>query len=574
MHSKKLLIWGAGKIGRGFIADLFNAGGYEITFVDADKEMIKALNNNKAYTVLKYKNAVDKVETKITNYKALHLDEKSKIYAELMETQLMAIAVFPGAFENIAQTLTAAIEKRIESKIFEPLDIILCANILNSSKRFSDILLKKLNTEQQEYFKKYIGLIDSLVIRMAVEPEEDMVKNDPLIVLTNGYPELTIDKDGFKGNPIEFEGIVLTQNIEAEEMRKMYTYNMVHALYAYLGFQKNYEYVIDCTKDLGLQSHAMGALEEIGEALIKEYGFSPDNMKVWNSNVIENMANPILMDKVSRIGSDPIRKLKKDDRLTGPALLCKKNGIMPFFITKAIAFAFLFRDKDDAASKKVNEFANYYGIKEAAKKYCGLEKEPELLQLISQHYEKAVNNPVQIEENIEKINLMKKAYKLGFMNEKVFMGCAQCTLLSMFELTNKFNDSNDLLFQSASGLSGGMALSGDGVCGGYSGGVMYMGSLVGRRLKEMKENGDKKAQYISYLTAQKLQEKFKNTYDSVICSDIHEEIFGKSYCLRTKAIREEFEEAGAHTDKCTTVIGYVCAWIAEILYDQEKEAGL
>jgi hypothetical protein len=32
-------------------------------------------------------------------------------------------------------------------------------------------------------------------------------------------------------------------------------------------------------------------------------------------------------------------------------------------------------------------------------------------------------------------------------------------------------------------------------------------------------------------------------------------------------VREDFESAGAHTTKCTSVVGTASAYIAEILYD-------
>jgi hypothetical protein len=129
-----------------------------------------------------------------------------------------------------------------------------------------------------------------------------------------------------------------------------------------------------------------------------------------------------------------------------------------------------------------------------------------------------------------------------------------------------FGRKNNTLFQSASALAAGMALSGDGACGGYSGGIMYMGSIVGRRLEHL-DDGDKEAKNASYRMAQMLRDRFMDTFGSVICADVHQAIFGRSFCLRTTAVKEEFEAAGAHTTKCTAVIGTVCAWLAEIIYD-------
>lgn len=557
----KIIIWGAGKIGRGFIADLFYSSGYRVVFVDESKQLINALNKEGKYTVLRYRSDTDKESAIVSGYTALHTSQKQEISSEVLSCRYMAIALFPGAFEQMASEFACLVKHRIESGVDEPLDTIVCANIPEPSRKFKEYLLPLLNREEKVYFKKYIGLIDSLVIRMAVQPTKEMTDEDPLVVLTNGYEELTLDETAFKGTKLSFSGIVLTKNIHAEEVRKMFTYNMVHALYAFLGYQKGYEYIEQCTKDEEIQRIAKGALDEVAQALIKQFSFTDVDMRKWNARVLSNMANPILKDKISRVGGDPIRKLKKGDRLTGSAILCKDNGVMPYFITKAIANAFLFDNMADNNAVIASEYAVYYGVKPAAVKYCGLEKEPELLHMIETHYK---NTKLRLPEDFDKAVLMKKAYGMGFEFEKVYKGCAQCTLLAFFELVG---NEDEALFQSASGFSGGMAISGDGVCGGYSGGIMAMGSIVGRRLKHMKEHGDKQAQYKSYVMAQELRDRFIQTYGSVVCSDIHIDIFGKSYCLRTKAVRSEFEEDGAHLNKCTNVVGMASAWLAEILYN-------
>jgi len=84
-----------------------------------------------------------------------------------------------------------------------------------------------------------------------------------------------------------------------------------------------------------------------------------------------------------------------------------------------------------------------------------------------------------------------------------------------------------------------------------------------------KTGGDKDAQYKAYDMAMKLRDRFIETYGSVVCKDIHNKIFGRSYILQTKEIRDEFEEAGGHLDKCTAVIGMSAMWVAEILMAED-----
>jgi mannitol-1-phosphate 5-dehydrogenase len=564
-QNKEILIWGAGKIGRGFIADLFYKAGYHLIFVDVDKELINNLKSKGKYTIINLPGIEEKEEIIIKNYEALHADDdREKIAEKLMECSLMSISVYPASFEQTAKKIAYIIEQRALRSVDSPLDIIVCANIFNPSAKIRELLESFLSETGKQYLYERVGLIDSLVMRMGVEPTLEMKQKDPLVVLTNGYPELTIARGDFKGKPPEFKGIVLTDNIASEEIRKMYTYNMIHAVYSYFGKIKNYEYIIECTKDDEIQNMAVEALNEVSDALHKEYGFTKDDMDGWNKRVLKNMANPILMDRIDRIGADPVRKLKKQDRLVGPALMCMRNGKMPYYLSKAIACAFLFYNPEDQASIEIKQYLENHNIKEAIKKYCQLEKEVELIQMIAEHYGKVLEGH-ELKEDINRVNVIKKAYELGFKYEKIYKGCAQCTIAAFFELTG---NSDNMLFQCASGLSGGIAITGDGSCGGYTGGVIYMGSYIGRRLDRVAIDGDKINQYKSYEMAQKLHDKFIETYGSVTCADIHKCIFGKSYCLRTKEVRDKFELAGAHKDKCTTVIATACSWIAQILMDE------
>ena len=161
--------------------------------------------------------------------------------------------------------------------------------------------------------------------------------------------------------------------------------------------------------------------------------------------------------------------------------------------------------------------------------------------------------------------LLRRAYEIGFRSEKRYRGCAQGLLGALFEVTGL---RNDLLFQAATGLSGGIGLCGDGACGGYTGGVMFLSWLRGRSLERIPIDGDKENQYFAYDCAQRLHDRFLACYGSPICRDIHEGMFGgEHFILRTKARRDEFETAGAHTVTCTTVVGLACAWVVEIMLD-------
>nr|HMM19029.1 mannitol-1-phosphate 5-dehydrogenase [Petrimonas sp.] len=52
MEKKSILIFGAGKIGRSFIGQLFGLSGYEVVFSDIDVELVALLNLKKSYNIV------------------------------------------------------------------------------------------------------------------------------------------------------------------------------------------------------------------------------------------------------------------------------------------------------------------------------------------------------------------------------------------------------------------------------------------------------------------------------------------------------------------------------------------
>jgi hypothetical protein len=69
-----------------------------------------------------------------------------------------------------------------------------------------------------------------------------------------------------------------------------------------------------------------------------------------------------------------------------------------------------------------------------------------------------------------------------------------------------------------------------------------------------------------------LRDRFINEYGTIFCGAIHGKIFGRSFDLWNPEEKDKFEEAGAHADKCTTVVAQASAWATEIIL-QEIEKG-
>ena len=166
-----------------------------------------------------------------------------------------------------------------------------------------------------------------------------------------------------------------------------------------------------------------------------------------------------------------------------------------------------------------------------------------------------------------KEDMRKKAYDKGFEYEKTYMGCSQCILAAIQDL---FEVRNDDVFRAVSGLAGGIGSCGDGACGAYTGGVIALSQLFGRT-RENFLDPNRTRKRASDL-AKRLHDQFIAEYGTIICRDIQQKIFGRPFYLRDADDFKKFEEAGAHEEKCPSVVGNSARWVAEILMEEEEKA--
>lgn len=166
---------------------------------------------------------------------------------------------------------------------------------------------------------------------------------------------------------------------------------------------------------------------------------------------------------------------------------------------------------------------------------------------------------------MEKSNkeILKKAYELGFQYEREYRGCCQCALAA---IQDTLGMENEAVFKAGTGLAAGVCGTGTGACGGLTGGIMMISSKIGRERKNFKD-----AEGIRFKTrelALKLYHKFVEEYGSSNCCEIQQKLFGRSYNLLDPAEYEAFDKAGAHIDKCPSVVGNAAKWTVEILLEQ------
>jgi mannitol-1-phosphate 5-dehydrogenase len=383
MGRPEIVIFGAGRIGRGFVADLFHTAGYNLTLVDQSVDLVGALNAAGRYTVVKAEDETHRRDDVIGRYRALATADVEEVAVALARADMAALAVFPQHFEPAACQMAEGLLRRRAEHPGVPLDILLCANQSHASAQFRAPLLAALPEDAHEWAATRVGLVETLVMRMVADPPAELRARDPLLLWTNGFTEFPADRAGFRGAPPVVPGLRLVDDMRAEEARKLYTYNMCHAALAYLGAQRGHTLTVAALHDPMVFADAAGALTEVAAALTAEYGFAPEEMAAWNARVLRQTDNPTLGDTVARHGADPRRKLRRSDRLIGPALLARQHGVPIPCLTRAIAAAFRYDNPEDAGAVYAQEQVRKEGLREAVRAVCELQPgEEDLLEQI------------------------------------------------------------------------------------------------------------------------------------------------------------------------------------------------
>ena len=159
--------------------------------------------------------------------------------------------------------------------------------------------------------------------------------------------------------------------------------------------------------------------------------------------------------------------------------------------------------------------------------------------------------------------MLKKAYDLGFAYERDFGGCGQCVIAAIQDTLGKRNVA---VFKAGTALAGGVAISSVGTCGAVVGSVMMLSSLLGR---ERNNFNDPKGGLKAFALAKELCKRFFAEYGGINCPDVQKKLYGKSFKLSEPGVFKAFLEAGGHTFGCTSVCGNAAKWTIELLLDQK-----
>jgi mannitol-1-phosphate 5-dehydrogenase len=341
----RLLQWGAGNIGRGFIGQIFARNGYEVIFIDINTPLVESLNRAGEYRLIELSSDGEK-EIRVGNISAIDGRDEESICRAVAHTDYLATSVGQAVLPKIAPSLARAISYRYNIDPHRPLDIIIAENVSRGGELMASLLRPHLPPDFP--MDSYLGFVETSLGKMV--PIQSGA--DPLRVYAEPFNTLILDLRGFKGAVPEAPEIRAVEPIEAYVAEKLYIHNLGHASAAYFGqqFDQSLQFIWQVMELPRLREKVKAAMEEAGAALRAEFPelFTVREIDDHIDDLLYRFGNRALGDTIYRVGRDLKRKLHREDRLMGAILLAERHKLPWDHIGRAWLAALEFRGRDEA----------------------------------------------------------------------------------------------------------------------------------------------------------------------------------------------------------------------------------
>ena len=373
---KEILIWGAGREGRGFLADIF--GMWDVAFVDKNREVVRALQQREKFSIVKYLPGGTETTT-ISGFRA-GMEDGDFCRQACENADVIAVCVFPKDLPEVADRLARNLKPRLERPPVKKLAVLMCLNQAGSDEKMRELLRKRMTEQESSRFREAVCIADTIVRRICVSGD------GPLDIRTNGFPRLLCQSSAGEFCA-DIEGVELSDRLDVMKTVKLYTYNLVHACYSYGGYRKGYRCLIESHRDSELRGLAERALGQSIAALKKAYGFSDRFFEQYTGELWAYAVVEALPDEITRVAADPVRKLSRWERIAGPALLCEQEGLPFDAIAEVAVLALLYREPADEAAAELQRRIGACGLEKTVQTVCGVELGNPLIAAVCRRYE-------------------------------------------------------------------------------------------------------------------------------------------------------------------------------------------
>lgn len=360
----KTVIFGAGKIGCGLAGQLLRDSGHEVVFVARNPVITEHLNRVGRYRVRLVGNG-ELREVLVDGVRAVCSGSPGLVAKEIADADLIITSVGCDNLKDISGLIAAGIKLRSA-----PLNILAFENSGSAGPLLRGFVGRHL---PEDFSLESYGFAGVLISRAVTQRTGDVKSDEPLVFTGDPYTRFIVDGAGVCGKLPQIEGMLVTDNYDAWLQKKLCMFSSAHATAAYLGHLKGYKYIHTAIRDPQIRASVLAVIKEGQQGLEARYGKELAGDESDCREVLDRISNAQLCDPISRVGREPGRKLRGDDRLVGTARLAEEAGVEPKTLGLAVAAALFFNNFKDASAFEVHHYVSTEGGAATIQKLCGVD---------------------------------------------------------------------------------------------------------------------------------------------------------------------------------------------------------
>ncbi len=339
MSTKTAVHFGAGNIGRGFVAQFLHESGYRVIFADVNDAIIAELQAAESYRV--HEVGEESRSSVVDDFRAINSrTHEAEVVAAIAAADIVTTAVGARILKFVAPVIAKGLDARPRDAA--KLTVIACENALGGT----DILA--------EHVRRHAPAHNAVFANCAIDrivPEQD----GGLDVTIESFFEWVVDRTPFRGEHPELYGVTWVDDLAPFIERKLFTVNAAHAAAAYHGIDRGWVSIRDALATPELQAEVRAVLAETKSLLVAKHEFDADEQQAYIDKTLVRISNPHLPDTCERVGRNPMRKLSRNERFIGPAAQLAERGMPAWDLLNAVGAALRFDVPGDEESVELQE---------------------------------------------------------------------------------------------------------------------------------------------------------------------------------------------------------------------------
>jgi mannitol-1-phosphate 5-dehydrogenase len=370
----RAVIVGAGKVGCGFLVPLLRAARWETVLVTRTPERARRIRSARGFDVRITRGPVERID----DVRAVPIGSTAFDDA-VRKTDLVLTAVGVENLAALGRSLTRALAGRGPNA---PLNVLVienqdCAPALAAAVRDSaaglDDRLPRVG---------FAGAVADVVVARGSWSEPGRPE-----FLRDEARRVLVDRSRLVTPLPPLPGVRAAEDYTARLREKLFVFNAGHALCAYLGALRRHESVDEAVRDPFLRPLVAGCLLEARRAILSLHPRLGHDISGPVADALRRYGNEELADPIARVARDPIRKLRSNDRLVGPARLIQTaTGCVPAHFALGIAAAFLYRHARDIEALRLAALLRAQGLNRVLSTICKLEPHEDLARAVAVSY--------------------------------------------------------------------------------------------------------------------------------------------------------------------------------------------